>query len=172
MEMISGRFARIDAQLIAALAAGFSALIVAILLSLPLESPHDALMNSATIALAGLVAVLGLAFAWRWLDPGSGESRALIRFGAINVTGFAAAAIVAFALQSAADLERSVSFIVPLAAVLFAGAFILTPLFGRSPAIARWSVIILAIAVVGLGAGLAGQGDQESGRLSLPAKSG
>ena len=169
--MISSRFARIDAQFIAALAAGFSALIAAILLSLPLKSPHDALMNSGTIALAGSVAIFGLAFAWRRLGPGASESRALIRFGAVNVAGFAAAAIAAFALQSVADLERSVSFMVPLAAILFTGAFILTPLFGMFPVIARWSVIILAISVVGLGAGLAGQGDQESGRLSLPARS-
>ena len=87
--------------------------------------------------------------------------------------GLAAAFVVVavVALVGNMWLERFAAFTIPLAAIVFALSGILAPVVGGiSGAAVRGLAVVLLIASVGLGVGLASQGDTESGELSLPER--
>ena len=149
-----------------ALLAGALSAVVAALVSLPLHSPHDALLNSASVTWGVLLLALVSGLAWRRL---SHEPNAVRRFAVLMAVGFFIWVGVAFAIGTM--LTRMVSFSVPLAAIAFGGIAVLTPLFARVPLASRWPVVVVALIVAAaVGIGLAGQGDQESGRLELPPR--
>ncbi|MCY4581213.1 MAG: hypothetical protein OXE50_00205 [Chloroflexi bacterium] len=149
-----------------ALIAGALSAVVAALVSLPLHSPHDALLNSASVTWGVLLLALVSGLVYRRLTRGSG---ALRRFTVVMAIGFLV--WVAVALAAGTMLTRMVSFTVPLAAIAFGGIGVLTPLLSRTPLAARWPVVVVALVIAAaVGIGLAGQGDQESGRLELPPR--
>ena len=151
-----------------ALIAGALSAVVAALVSLPLHSPHDALLNSASVTWGVLLLALVSGLVWRRLSRGPG---ALLRFAVVMAVGFLVWVAVAFAAGTM--LTRMVSFSVPLAAIAFAGIAVLTPLLSRTPLVARWPVVVVALVIAAaVGIGFAGQGDQESGRLVLPPRAG
>ncbi len=151
-----------------ALVAGAASAVVAALVSLPLRSPHDALLNTASVVWGALALSVVSGLIWRRLSRGEQAGR---RFAAVMAVGFVAWVGVAFALDTM--LERMVSFSVPLAAIAFGGIGLLTPPLSRAPLATRRPVVLAAIAIaVVVGVGLAGFGDQESGRLELPPRAG
>ncbi len=151
-----------------ALLAGALAAVVAALVSLPLHSPHDALLNSASVTWGVLLLALVSGLAWRRLGRGPNAAR---RFVLVMVVGFLVWVAIAFAVGTM--LTRMVSFSVPLAAIAFGGIAVLTPLLSHKQLVARWPVVVVALVVAAaVGVGLAGQGDQESGRLELPPRAG
>ena len=149
-----------------ALLAGAVAAVVAALVSLPLRSPHDALLNSASVTWGVLLLALASGLVYRRLSLRPDAAR---RFALVMAAGFVVWVIIAFAAGTM--LTRMVSFSVPLAAIAFGGIAVLTPLLARAPLAARWPVVVVALVVAAaVGVGLAGQGDQESGRLELPPR--
>lgn len=152
----------------AGLVAGLIGSLIVVLVSLPLHSPHDSLMNSGTISVVALLtsAVLGLV----WHIVGRTE-RGTQRFVAICAAVFGTAVVGAFLVETVAGLERSVSFIVPLAAIQLGVTATFTPVLSTNIFTFKWVVVLLAAALLVTGFGLAGQGDQESGRLELPPRS-
>ncbi len=151
----------------AGLLSGSVAAVAASLLQLPLHAPTDTLFNSGTVTAGAMLTGLTSGILWRIL--GRGPARRRLYFAAW-AAGFGVVVLLAF--QAASQLDRSVSYIVPVAAVVFAAVAVLTPLLAGSRASARWWLALLAVAfAAGVGAGLAGVGDQESGRLELPARS-
>ena len=149
-----------------ALLAGSLASVVAALVSLPLHSPHDALFNSASVTWGTLALALAGGLAYRRLHARHGATR---RFAALM--GFGFIAWVAVAVAAGTVLSRMVPFSVPLAAIAFGTTALLTPALSRTHVATRWRVVIAALVVAGaVGIGLAGQGDQESGRLELPPR--
>ncbi len=143
--------------------AGSIASVVAALVSLPLRSPDDILLNSATV-IAGVVAGL----LWRALAD-SARRRSL--FAALWALGFVF--VVLFAVAGEIQLDRSVSFIVSLAAIVFPLIGTLTVILARRGIAGRWWVTAAVLAIaVGVGIGLASQGDEKSGRLELPPRAG
>ena len=151
-----------------ALIAGAFSAVVAALVSLPLHSPHDALLNSASVTWGVLLLALASGVAWRRL---SRAPNAVRRFAIVMAIGFVVWVAVAFAIGTM--LTRMVSFSVPLAAIAFGGIAVLTPLLSRTPLAVRWPVVVVALVIAAaVGVGLAGQGDQESGRLELPPRAG
>jgi len=151
-----------------ALLAGAIAAVVAALVSLPLRSPHDALLNSASVTWGVLLLALVSGLAYRRLGR---QPNAVRRFAVVMGVGFVVWVAVAFAIGTM--LTRMVSFSVPLAAIAFGGIAVLTPLLSRTSLASRWPVVAAALVVAaGVGIGLAGQGDQESGRLELPPRAG
>ena len=151
-----------------ALIAGALSAVVAALVSLPLRSPHDALLNSASVTWGVLLLALVSGLVYRRLSL---RPNAVRRFAIVMAVGFLVWVAVAFAVGTM--LTRMVSFSVPLAAVAFGGIAVLTPLLSRAPLVARWPVVVVALIVAAaVGIGLAGQGDQESGRLELPPRAG
>ena len=150
----------------AGLTAGSAAAVCGSVLNLPLHSPSDTLMNSATVTAASLAGGVGAGLLWRALG-GSGRRPAY----------FLAAMALAFVLMAAAaaasetQLDRSVSYMVPLAALTIAVTAALTLLLMTARRALPVAVTIVSVLVaLGVGAALAGMGDQESGRLELPPR--
>ena len=148
------------------LLAGSVAAIAATVVSLPLHSPTDTLLNSATVTLGALAAALATGVIWKGLSRYAARPRIFAVVWALGL-GLVAAAAVA----GEAQLERSASFAVPLAIIAFAITGISTATLSRSSFTNRWWLAALALLVaVGVGIGLMGQGDQKSGRLTLPPR--
>ena len=150
----------------AALLVGSLAAVVAALVSLPLRSPHDGLLNSASVV-AGVLAlsVVG-GLVWRGLSRRTNGARWFTL--AMNL-GFLIWVAIAFSLET--QLERMVSFSVPLAAIAFGAIALLVPRLFVNVLAQRRIVVLAALAVaIVAGAGLANRGDAESGRLELPPR--
>ena len=162
--ILDGR--RCVSPLRAGLTAGSIGAVAGVLVNLPLDSPSDAFFNSASVMAGSLLAGLGSGLLWRVL----GDSPRRPAFFAVSlalVFGLVSAA----AIVGESQLERSVSYIVPLAAIVLGLTGVLTVLLLRIKRPTSWRLTLLAIIVaVGLGVGLAGHGDQESGRLELPPR--
>jgi polyisoprenoid-binding protein YceI len=151
----------------AGLAAGAVAAIIAALVSLPLHSPVDSAFNSATVAVAALVVGVISGLLWARL------SDRLLWFLAALSGLFILALVIAFVGNT--QLDRMVSFMVPLAAIVVVICAVLTPLlasFFLKPALGllKWSPVIAVAAALALGFGLMTQGDAESADLSIDPK--
>lgn len=151
----------------AGLLSGAAAAVAASLLQLPLHAPTDTLFNSATVTVGTLLTGLAAGVTWR---VGGGS-----RFGSrlyFAVWAAAFGSVVLLAHLASSQLDRSVSYIVPVAAVVFAAVTLVTPRLARRGLSARWWLVLAAVGIAaGVGFGLAGFGDQESGRLELPPRS-
>ena len=151
--------------MLAGLTAGAIAAIVAALVSLPLHSPVDSAFNSATVAIAALVVGGISGLLWSRL------SEKLLWFLVSLAVIFVIALVIAFAGNT--QLDRMVSYMVPLAAIVVVICAVLTPLlasFFLRPALGllKWSPVVAVIIALVVGFGLITQGDAESGELSLP----
>ncbi len=152
--------------MLAGLIAGSVAALVASLVSLPLRSPLDIVFNTLTVTVASLVVGIASGLLWRFLAD---NPRRLQYYAGGLAGAFVVVAVVA--VVGNMWLERFALFTIPLAAIVFALSGILAPMVGGiSGAAVRGLAVVLLIASVGLGIGLAGQGDTESGELSLPER--
>ena len=162
----------------AGLIGGSAAAMAGSLANLPLHSPSDAFFNSASVMVGALAVGLGAGVLWSFLgsslgrffghDP-AGEAHRQTIFGACIALAFGLVSVIA--LIGETQLERSVSYVVPLAAVVLGITGSLTLLLLRSPQILLWRLtVLMIIAAIGIGIGLAGQGDQKSGGLELPPR--
>lgn len=152
----------------AGLTAGGIATILAVLLSLPLVSPHDGLFNSASVALAG-VGVSALAGIICRI-AGRREGRAGARLFALLwlplAFGLTGAALYGMA---ASGLENYGAFTLVLAAALFGGAGGGALLLRRyGPALPWWLALPVIILALTLGWAWRESGDQPGGGLELP----
>ncbi len=149
----------------AGLTAGSIAAIVAVLASLPLRSPSDTLLNSASVALAGLLA--GVVAGLIWQSVGRSAGRYGYFAGVWSLLFIPATVAVVFIGR--AQLDHFVAFALPLAAIVFVVTGLLTPAIPRYFPWLKWwgAVIAIGLAVVA-GISLVGQTDQESGELQLP----
>ena len=153
----------------AGITAGALAAIVAVLVSLPLKSPDDSLLNSASVAVASLIVGLISGLMWKMLVNTEGRPKKFgILWGVSSVT-VGSMLLSAFAVQ----LDNLIPFALPLVFIVCTITGVLTPLFGRDPSPLRWWIAPATVVVVlALAIPLANVGDEESGRLELPPKSG
>ena len=147
--------------------AGSVAALVGIILNLPLESPSDAFLNSASVAVASVAAGLGAGVLWRELG----------RYPRHRMTVFIVGLALVFALVTLAAvvgetyIERSITYIIPLSAAVLGVTFALTIALMRFRSTLPWWLAALTTAIaLGVGLALAGQGDQKDGRLELPPR--
>lgn len=148
------------------LVAGAVAAIVASAVQLPLHAPLDSYFNSATVMIGGLAAGGLAGLVWRLARRISGRRRA---FYTVWVVGFGI--VVLLAMAGEIRLERSISFLVPIAAIVFATTGVLTPWLAPSHMLRRWwPAMLLTGAAIVMGIGLMGFGDQKSGKLELPPR--
>ena len=152
--------------MIQGLTGGSIAAVAAALVSLPLHSPNDALFGTVPVVAGSLLLGLAAGAVWTRLASGPNPRR---RFALIWLAAFAASVVAMTAVDS--WLDRMLSFGAPLAAIAFAltGASVVAatdiPVLRR-----RWLTAIGLLIALAVGLGLAGQGDQESGRLELPPR--
>ena len=150
----------------AGVVAGSGAAVIAALVSLPLHSPDDPLLNSATVVVGTLLAGVSAGVLWRALAMYPQRPRI---FAVVWTIAFGLAVLSAVAGEEV--LDRFVSFLVPLEAIVFPLIGLLTPVLAGRPAANRWWLTVGALVLaIGVGIGLAGQGDQRSGRLTLPPR--
>ncbi len=150
----------------AALIGGAIAAILATLVSLPLRSPDDIIFNSATVTIGALAAGLTAGLVWRWLR--AAEKRVVV-FSGVWAVLFLVTAGMLFVGQT--QLDRVVSYALPLAAIVFVVTAVFTIALAGNPMARRWLAAAAVAVSLGIGIGLAGQGDEESGRLELPPPS-
>lgn len=145
--------------------AGALAAIVAVLVSLPLRSPSDTLLNSASVALAALLAGVVAGVIWlAWRNSPARTARFLATW---SVVFLPSAALVV--IYGRSQLDHFTAFAVPLALIFYIAVGVLTVALPRYLPGLRWWYAAGAVAVaLAVGFGLATQGDQESGRLELP----
>jgi len=147
----------------AGLGVGSAAAIIAVLVSLPLESPDDIIFNSASVGFAaiGFGGLTGLAWHWSKSDILVSRPYCASSFGLI---------VAALAVAGAAQMEfdDAVVFTVPLALISSIIPVIGTPIAAKSDRFRNWNYLILVVVAVVVSVVLAGQGDQESGSLFLP----
>lgn len=142
------------------------AAVVAVLVSLPLHSPNDALFNTLFVAVGALL--IGVAAGVLWVVLAQGRSPRL-RFLLLWALAFGGAVGIVFALST--RLDRAVSFGVPISAITFGIVGVSVMLQDRLRLLRSWRVALVSVAVAGaLGGALITQGDQESGELSLPPR--
>ena len=145
---------------------GSIAAVAAAVVSLPLHSPNDVLFGTAPIVAGSLFLGLAAGAVWTRLESGPNPRS---RFALIWLAAFA----VSVAAMAVVDfwLDRMLSFGAPLGAITFAVTGAFTAATQKIPMLR--SRLVAAVAVVialAVGIGLAGQGDQESGRLELPPR--
>ena len=145
---------------------GAVAAVVAVLVSLPLHSPNDALFNTLAVAIASLVVGLAAGVLWSLLSGGHSPRP---RFGLLWLIAIAVVIGIAFGMNT--QLDRSVSFGVPLTAIIFGLVGASMYLQACLRLLDSWRVAIIGVVVaLALGGALVTQGDQESGRLELPPR--
>lgn len=153
--------------MLAGLVAGSITAIVAALVSLPLRSPDDIFLNSATVVVGTLAAGAVIGLIWRILRDR--QSRA-VWLGAFSVGGFALTSL--FAMIGETQLDHFAGFVLPLGAIVFLLVGVLTPLVAVSSFLKRrWLAPVTVMFALATGIALAGQGDEHSGRLVLPPRS-
>ncbi len=153
---------------------GFSATllggIVAVFVGIPLTSPDDRLGNTAGVAVASAVAALAFGLAWSSLS-GDAPRRARL-FSRICLAAFAAAVAAAILAESAGELANTVSYVVPLAAIVCVSAAAVTPLIERKVhgAAGVWlgSALLAGVLAIGITLALYEVGYTEPPSLSLP----
>ena len=151
--------------MLAGLASGSAAAIVASLVQLPLHSPADVVFNSLTVTVGSLAA--GALAGLLWGPARRTPRRRLVFFIG---WGLLLAAVLGAAAAGDAYLDRTLSFVGPLAAIAMIVTGAGTPVLTRSDRIPTLLVVIAVVAAIGVGAGLATQGDAASGRLELPPR--
>ena len=160
----SGDRAAPGRPVLAGLVSGSAAAVVASLVSLPLRSPDDILFNSATVTVGVLFVGLAAGALWRVL---SGRNR-YTAFGVLWSVGFGLVAAAAFLAQT--QLDRVVPYALPLAAIAFPVIGVGTLAGGRASVLKPWVAAVAIAAALGVGIGLSGIGDEESGELKLPPR--
>jgi hypothetical protein len=146
--------------------AGALGTVLAVLLSLPLRSPDDVFFNAATVALGGLVASMAAGVTWSLMAR---RTTAVRDFAIVLAAAFAL--VAAAALAGEAVFERTASYAIPLAAVIFGGIASLTPVLARR-GLPAWAGAAALVPVVALAAVFAESGDEDSTPLTLPAAVG
>jgi polyisoprenoid-binding protein YceI len=153
-------------SLLAGLGAGALAALAASLVSLPLYSPDDAFFNTASVTVGALPAGIAAGALWWALRD---RPRAPLLFAAVMLAAFVLVAAGALAYETAPSaLDRVASFSIPLAAIVFATLALLVPVLSRPQLRPMWTAPAATVAALVLGIALAGRGDAESGRLTLP----
>lgn len=153
-------------SLLAGLASGAVAAVLAALVSLPLRSPDDVFFNTASVAIGSLAVGLAGGLVWHWL--GRFKSRRVV-FSICAIGAFVIVAVASLGIDAMPDppLARVPGFVIPLAAIALATLAVLQPRIASSMRVLLPVTSVAMVAALAIGFSLMGRGDSESGRLSL-----
>ena len=160
---IHSRTMSVYRNIYAGLGAGSIAAIVAVFVSLPLESPDDIILNAASVGFGALIVGAINGFLWHLASANSLLNRRYVVLSALLFVG-----VVAVAIFAQTQFDDPLSFTLPLALIIAALSIVGTPVIATNERIQIWLPGLLVVIAVALSIALAGQGDQESGSLSLP----
>jgi hypothetical protein len=142
--------------------AGSIAAIVAAIVSLPLRSPNENIANSVSVVIVSIALGVLSGMLWRRLRAGSNPSK---MFAWTLVGGFVAA-MLAVTLGDRLVLDNLISYVAPLAAIVFVTLGFLVPVLSKT-VLPVWVAAIPIILALAVGLGLFGRGNIASGDLSL-----
>ena len=163
---LTDRLARGAPAFAATLIGGAMALVV----GLPLKSPDDLLANTGSVAIVSNVGALAFAVVWAY-SPGSGVRRT--RFFTTACLGLYLLTVLAAMLaESVGELNNTVSYVVPIASVVFVSTAVFTPIIDRfvDKTVSIYMGLSLSIATLAAGIIMAlyEVGFTEAPSLSLP----
>lgn len=154
---------------IAGITTGSLAAIVAVLVSLPLHSPDDARLNSASVGIGAILVGMLSGLMWRLLKKTKQRTKNYTILWGVSCVTVSSMLLSAFSVQ----MDNLVPFALPLAAIVCLITGVLTPILARDSSPLRWWAAPVAVALaLAVAIPLAGVGDQPSGRLELPPKTG
>ena len=145
------------------LGAGAIAAIIAVLVSLPLESPDDIVLNAASVGSGALVVGGFSGVLWHFSASDSKFNKRYLVLSAALFVG-----ILSIAALAQTQFDDALSFTLPLAVIIALIAILGTPISATNERLGIWFSGILVLVAIVISIALAGQGDQESGSLSLP----
>ena len=103
---------------------------MALVVGLPLTSPDDLLGNTASVAIMSNAGAVALAIIWA-CAPGAGARK--VRFYTTVCIGlFLLTVVIALLVESAGEISNTVSYVVPIASVIFVSTAVFTPIIDRS----------------------------------------
>ena len=143
--------------------AGSIAAIIAVLVSLPLESPDDIVLNAATVGFGALGVGAASGITWHKSQSEGPFSK---QYLSSSIGLFMAALAIAVVAQT--QFDDALIFTLPLALIVAVISIVGTPLVATNKRIGNWATGVLIVVAVALSIALSGQGDQNSGSLSLP----
>ena len=115
-------------------APAFSATLIggalALVVGLPLTSPDDLLGNTASVAVLTNAGAVALAIIWAYA-PGS-EARRTRFYATACLALYVLTVVVALLAESVGEISNAVSYVVPIASVIFVSTAIFTPIIDRS----------------------------------------
>ena len=150
----------------AGLCVGAIASSAAVLIQLPLHAPNDSFFNAGAVMLGALATGLLFGYLWEQLRRRPHGQR---YFLAACGSAFVAALLVSMAGQVV--LDRLVTYVVPLAALVLIVIGWGIPAMSMARLTRSWAVVLLLVGgAVVLGVLLAGQGDAASGHLEIPVR--
>ena len=137
-------------------APAFSATLIggalALVVGLPLKSPDDLLGNTGSVAVLSNVGALALALIWAY-SPGSGARRTRF-YATACVVLYVLTVLAATLIESLGELNNTVSYVVPIASVVFVSTAIFTPIIDRSVGRAASLYLGLSMSILTLAAGI------------------
>ena len=155
-------------------APAFSATLVgglfALVVGLPLTSPDDLFGNTASIAVLSLggAVVFGLI----WANVSGGGPRRIRAYTTACIGLFGMTVVAALLIESIGDISNTVSYVVPIASVVFVSTAVFTPIIDRTvrKPVSLYLGLLLSVATIASGVIMAYYqvGFTEPPSLSLP----
>lgn len=162
------RRVRLRTALLGGLTSGAGAALAGALVSLGLRSPDAIIFNTFTVVLGSLVSGVAAGGLW-WLLQRRGATQRTFGLLLLVPLGMVVAGAIAAQLLPGLALRHAITFIIPVALVVFGVLALLTPIWARPALRPVWTGPTSALLAVALGLSLVGQAQTESGRLALPA---
>ena len=137
---------------------------------LPLTSPDDLLGNTASVAVSSNAAAL--VFGLIWANTPSGEARRIRAYTTVCIGLYGLTVVIALLIESIGEISNTVSYVVPIASVIFVSTAIFTPVIDRFVGKAASLYLGLSLPIATISAGIVMAyyqvGFTEPPSLSLP----
>ena len=137
-------------------APAFSATLIggalALVVGLPLKSPDDLLANTGSVAVLSNAGALALALIWAY-SPGPRARRTRF-YAAVCIGLYILIVLAAMLIESFGELNNTVSYVVPIASVVFVSTAIFTPIIDRSVGRVASLYLGMSMSIATLAAGI------------------
>ena len=137
---------------------------------LPLTSPDDLLGNTASVAVLSNAAAL--VFGLIWANAPGDAARRIRAYTTVCIGLYGLTVLFALLVESIGEISNAVSYVVPIASVIFVATAVFTPIIDRSVNKAASLYLGLALSIATISAGVVMAfyevGFTEPPSLSLP----
>ncbi len=125
---------------------------MALVVGLPLTSPDDLLGNTASVAVLSNAGAIALAIIWAYA-PGTPAQRTRF-YATACVALYVLTVVTALLVESVGEISNAVSYVVPIASVVFVSTAVFTPIIDRSTGKGTSLSLGLFLSIATLAAGI------------------